>query len=200
MDGPTYKQLLEHSRFLTGIGFVGVLAVILFSSCVPQVDGTQYVIEPKNRYLSSSELYFSTFSNLEALVLENLAIARETIIMQTDTVPPLSIIQGLQKAQARGVEVGVLFNSSLTDTSDMLKSAGIFLYLDTLNDLEINDIAVIDGETVLIGSFLSGEGKVDSLRIIRNEYDPTPHTAFWLKHVGHSLLIFDRLKRRSTNE
>lgn len=200
MDGPTYKQTIGHARILKGACLIGILAVILFSNCASQVDGTQYVIEPKNRYLSSSELYISTSSNLEALVLENLAIARETIIMQTDTVPPLSIIQGSQKAQTRGIQVGVLFNSSLTDTSDMLKSAGIFLYLDTLNDLEINDIAVIDGETVLIGSFLSGEGKVDSLRIIRNEYDSTLHTAFWLKHVGHSLLIFDRLKRRSTNE
>jgi phosphatidylserine/phosphatidylglycerophosphate/cardiolipin synthase-like enzyme len=93
-------------------------------------------------------------------VLRTIESARTTIRIQMYSLTLQDIVNALTKAKRRGVDVRVIVDRSQLhqDRSDTfrvvsLTSAGVPVLVDTVPGLMHNKIMVIDGETVLTGSF-----------------------------------------------
>jgi len=95
-----------------------------------------------------------------ATVIREIDGSRNTILIQMYTLTSEEIVRALINAKNRGVDVrAIVDKSQLQDDPDdraaagRLASAGIPVVVDTLPGLMHDKIMIIDGETVLTGSF-----------------------------------------------
>ena len=96
------------------------------------------------------------------LVVREIADARHSILVQAYSFTSLPILSALKAAHARGVDVEVIVDKSSARQSKSgsrysaatyLTNAGIPVWVDTKVAIAHNKVMVIDGETVITGSF-----------------------------------------------
>jgi phosphatidylserine/phosphatidylglycerophosphate/cardiolipin synthase-like enzyme len=106
------------------------------------------------------------------------------------------IAKALVNAKRRGVDVKVILdrtNRTLHySAATLLTHAGIPVWIDAQHAIAHNKIMIIDGQTVITGSFnftkAAEQQNAENLLIIRDFSLADKYTANWQKHLAHSEL------------
>lgn len=123
--------------------------------------------------------YFSPKGNCSAAIVAELRKAHQEVLVQAYSFTSKEIAQGLIDAAHRGVRVCVLLDKSnesesYTELGD-LTSHGVDVRIDACHAIAHNKIMVIDGRTVLTGSFnftnQAEKENAENLLVMRNHRD-----------------------------
>jgi phosphatidylserine/phosphatidylglycerophosphate/cardiolipin synthase-like enzyme len=104
------------------------------------------------------------------------------------------IAKALLEAHKRGVRVEVILDqNNRTDkysAADFLANQGVPTLIDANHAISHNKVMVIDGETVITGSFnftkAAQEKNAENLLIIRDKALAAQYTQNWQAHAQHS--------------
>jgi phosphatidylserine/phosphatidylglycerophosphate/cardiolipin synthase-like enzyme len=104
------------------------------------------------------------------------------------------IAKALVDAKKRGVKVQVILDKSQESekyaSADFVKNAGILTAIDDRHAIAHNKVMVIDGRTVITGSFnftkAAEESNAENLLIIRDEAIAARYIVNWQAHRQHA--------------
>lgn len=123
-----------------------------------------------------------------------LAKARRTILVQAYTFTSAPIAQALVDAHKRGVKVEVILDKSNRterySAADFLSHAGIPTLIDSVHAIAHNKVMVIDGGTVITGSFnftkAAEERNAENFLVIHDKDLAVRYETNWHVHEKHS--------------
>ncbi len=104
------------------------------------------------------------------------------------------IVKALLNAHKRGVKVEVILDKSQRtqkySSADFLANSGIPTIIDADHAIAHNKVMVIDGETVITGSFnftrAAEEKNAENLLVIRDKALAAKYLKNWQEHAWHS--------------
>lgn len=100
---------------------------------------------------------FTPGSDCAGLIIDQIGLAKTSIMVQAYSFTSAPIAQALTDAHHRGVEVRVLLDKSQVSerysTAKFFANAGIPVWIDDKVAIAHNKVMIIDGETVVTGSF-----------------------------------------------
>lgn len=140
------------------------------------------------------EVYFSPRGGCTEAILTELNNAKNTILVQAYSFTSAPIAKALLNAHKRGVKVEVILDKSqLTDkysSATFLFNAGIPTKIDSAHAIAHNKVMVINGETVITGSFnftkAAEEQNAENLLIIHDRKLASICAKNWQEHAQHS--------------
>lgn len=140
-------------------------------------------------------VYFSPRGGCTGAVVAELLAARKTIYVQAYSFTSAPIAKALSDAHARGVHVEVILDkSNLSEkysSADFVAHAGIATYIDGKHAIAHNKIMIVDGGTVLTGSFnftkQAEQNNAENLLVIRDRALSETYFANWNAHKAHSV-------------
>lgn len=151
------------------------------------------------------QVYFSPRGGCTEAVVEELRGAQKTVRVQAYSFTSRDIAAALRDAKRRGVDVEIVLDKS-NETSQysaatFMANAGIPTYIDAEHAIAHNKIMVIDGETVITGSFnftkAAETRNTENLLIIKNAPDLVrQYERNYEEHKAHSHL-YERFASRS---
>ncbi len=127
-----------------------------------------------------------------ATALEN---ARSSVLVQAYTFTSAPIAKALLEASRRGVKVeaildGINRRSARYSGADLLARAGIPVRIDVAHAIAHNKVIVIDGSTVITGSFnftrAAQEKNAENLLVIHDPALAARYAQNWQVHAAHS--------------
>jgi phosphatidylserine/phosphatidylglycerophosphate/cardiolipin synthase-like enzyme len=106
------------------------------------------------------------------------------------------IAKAVVDAKKRGVNVQVILDKSNVkdrySAADFVAHAGIPTYIDAKHNIAHNKIMILDGKTILTGSFNYSKNaeaeNAENLLVIKDETLAKIYTANWLLHYKHSAI------------
>jgi phosphatidylserine/phosphatidylglycerophosphate/cardiolipin synthase-like enzyme len=127
-------------------------------------------------------------------VVKELGNAKTSVLVQAYSFTSVPIAKALVDAHKRGVKVEVILDKSQKGekytSADFVIHAGIPTKIDAKHAIAHNKIMVIDGETVITGSFnfttAAEEHNAENLLVIRSSDLAAKYTANWQVHAAHS--------------
>jgi phosphatidylserine/phosphatidylglycerophosphate/cardiolipin synthase-like enzyme len=145
----------------------GICRGCFYSGFVPVGRGNQ---------LTGRCVFFAKGGCTEAVV-EELGKARETVLVQAYLFTSAPVAKALVEAHQRGVRVEVLLDKSQRterySSATFLIHAGIATLIDARHAIAHNKVMVIDGQTVLTGSFnftkAAEEKNAENLLVLRGK-------------------------------
>lgn len=161
-----------------------LLLAFSFASCQVQ--------EPQS--LPPIEVHFSPRGGCTEAVVDEIDAAKGTILVQAYSFTSAPIAKALVDAHKRGVDVRVVLDQSQRGekytSADFVRNAGIPVWIDAKHAIAHNKVMVIDGATIVTGSFnftkSAEESNAENLLVIRSPELATQYTANWKAHVEHS--------------
>ena len=140
------------------------------------------------------EVHFSPNGGCTETVVKELRAAKSTIRVQAYLFTSVPIAKALVDAHKRGVDVRVILDQSQrTDkysSADFMAHAGILTLIDAKHAVAHNKVMVIDGETVVTGSFnftkAADEKNAENLLVIRDKATAEKYASNWNIHAEHS--------------
>jgi phosphatidylserine/phosphatidylglycerophosphate/cardiolipin synthase-like enzyme len=140
------------------------------------------------------EVYFSPKGECTHAIIRELNKAEDTILVQAYSFTSAPIAKALLDAHRRGVKVGVILDKSQRTQSyssaTFLFNAGIPVKIDAQHSIAHNKVMIIDGETVITGSFnftkAAEEKNAENLVIIHDKELALLYTKNWQEHAHHS--------------
>jgi phosphatidylserine/phosphatidylglycerophosphate/cardiolipin synthase-like enzyme len=120
--------------------------------------------------------------------------AKQTVYVQAYSFTSAPIAKALVEAHKRGVKVQVILDKSRRtekySSADFVAHAGIPVQIDAAHAITHNKVMVIDGETVISGSFnftkAAEERNAENLLVIRSKDLAAKYLENWQKHAGHA--------------
>ena len=110
-----------------------------------------------NTVAADVQVFFSPNGGCTEAVVENLAKAKSTVLVQAFSFTSAPIAKALADAEKRGVKVQVILDKTQRTEkysgADFVQRAGIPTFIDAKHNIAHNKIIVIDSHTVLTGSF-----------------------------------------------
>ncbi len=160
-----------------------IVLVVLLAGCQPTVATTPTI-----------DVYFSPKGGCTEAVVKELGTAKKTVLVQAYSFTSAPIAKALVDAHKRGVDIRVILDKSQRtakySSADFVAHAGIPTFIDAKHSIAHNKIIVIDGATVLTGSFnftkAAEEKNAENLLVIRDKAVAEKYTANWQAHVEHS--------------
>jgi phosphatidylserine/phosphatidylglycerophosphate/cardiolipin synthase-like enzyme len=139
-------------------------------------------------------VYFSPNHGATTAVVEALEAARTTVLVQAYSFTSAPIARALAEAHGRGVDVQVILDRKETGSkyspADFLAHAGIVTLIDGAHAIAHNKVMVIDGETVITGSFnfttAAERQNAENLLVIRDRALAARYMDNWRAHAEHS--------------
>ncbi len=139
-------------------------------------------------------VYFSPKGGATEAVVQALDAAKNTVFVQAYSFTSKEIAEALLHAHKRGVVIHVILDKSiLTDhysEADFLAHAGMSVLIDEKHQIAHNKIMIIDGETVITGSFnftrQAEEHNAENLLVIHDRGLAERYLANWHAHEAHS--------------
>ncbi|MFO1518639.1 MAG: phospholipase D family protein [bacterium] len=137
---------------------------------------------------------FTPDNNCTSQIDREIDQAKETLQMQAFSFTSYPIAKALAAAQKRGVRVEVIldrdnFLKEFTQ-SKILLEAGIPLYLDGNHQTAHNKVVIVDGKTVITGSFnftkAAQEKNAENVLILRDPQLAKVYSQNWQTHRQHS--------------
>ena len=127
-------------------------------------------------------------------MVKELGNAKSTVLVQAYSFTSVPIAKALVDAHKRGVQVQVILDKSQKgekySSADFVINAGIPTKIDAKHAIAHNKIMVIDGETVITGSFnftrAAESSNAENLLVIRDKVLADKYTANWHAHDEHS--------------
>jgi phosphatidylserine/phosphatidylglycerophosphate/cardiolipin synthase-like enzyme len=139
--------------------------------------------------------YFSPNGGCTEAIVGALNTAKTSILVQAYSFTSAPIAKALVDAHKRGVDVQVILDKSQRterySSATFLANEGIPTYIDAAHKIAHNKVVIIDGKTVITGSFnftkAAEDGNAENLLVISNAPDLAQrYTANWNEHLGHS--------------
>jgi phosphatidylserine/phosphatidylglycerophosphate/cardiolipin synthase-like enzyme len=139
--------------------------------------------------------YFSPNGGCTEAIVGALNGAKSTILVQAYSFTSAPIAKALVDAHKRGVDVQVILDKSQRterySSATFIANEGIPTYIDAAHKIAHNKIMIIDGKTLITGSFnftkSAEEGNAENLLVISNAPELAQrYTANWKEHLDHS--------------
>ena len=175
------------ARSLTAASSLLLLAALV--GCPPEGSGTS-----TSRPADGIDVYFSPNGGCTAAVVRELDAAKQTIYVQAYSFTSAPIAKALVDAHNRGVKVqAILDKSQKTEkysSADFVAHAGIPVQIDAAHAIAHNKVMVIDGETVITGSFnftkAAQDKNAENLLVVRSKDLAAKYLENWQLHAKHS--------------
>ena len=150
----------------------------------------------------SIEVYFSPHGGCTDAVIRELNKAKSTIRVQAYSFTSAPIAKALLDAHKNGVKVEVILDKSQrTDrysSATFLFNAGIPTKIDAQHAIAHNKVMIIDGETVITGSFnftkAAEENNAENVLIIHDKKLAERYIKNWEEHEKHSEIYTGRAR------
>ena len=139
--------------------------------------------------------YFSPNGGCTQAVVDQLNGAKQQVLVQAYSFTSTPIARALVDAKRRGVDVEVILDKSQRSerysSATFLANEGVPTYIDHAHKIAHNKVMVIDGQTVITGSFnftkSAEEGNAENLLVINNAPQlAQKYAQNWKAHLGHS--------------
>jgi phosphatidylserine/phosphatidylglycerophosphate/cardiolipin synthase-like enzyme len=161
-----------------------LLLLLFLPSCQSQ--------EPQS--LPPIEVYFSPKGGCTEAVVKEIDAAKKTILVQAYSFTSAPIAKALVDAHERGVQIRVILDKSQRgekySSADFVQHAGIPIWIDAKHQIAHNKIMIIDGATVITGSFNftknAEQSNAENLLVIRSPELATKYASNWDAHLEHS--------------
>jgi len=148
------------------------------------------------------EVYFSPKGGCTDAIIRELNQAKNTVLVQAYSFTSAPIAKALLNAHKRGVKVEVILDKSQRiqeySSATFLYNAGILTKIDAQHAIAHNKVMVIDGETVITGSFnftkATEENNAENLLVIHDKKLVERYTRNWQEHSQHSEIYVGRRK------
>ena len=149
------------------------------------------------------QVWFSPKGGCTDAVVSELGKARQIVLVQAYSFTSAPIAKALVAAHRRGVKVLVVLDRSQRgekySSADFVRNAGIPTYIDAKHAIAHNKIMVIDGQTILTGSFnftkAAEENNAENLLVIQDAKLAAKYTDNWQIHAKHSELYAGKVAR-----
>ena len=140
------------------------------------------------------QVYFSPTHGATKAVVDALAAAKATVLVQAYSFTSAPIAKALVEAHARGVDVQVILDRKETgsrySSADFMAHAKIVTLIDGAHAIAHNKVMVIDGLAVITGSFnfttAAEQRNAENLLVIHDRALAARYTANWHAHAAHS--------------
>jgi phosphatidylserine/phosphatidylglycerophosphate/cardiolipin synthase-like enzyme len=140
------------------------------------------------------EVYFSPKGGCTEAVVAALDKAKTSVLVQAYSFTSSPIAKALVDAARRGVKVEVVLDKSQRtekySSGDFVAHEGIPTKIDAVHAIAHNKVMVIDGATVLTGSFnftkAAEEHNAENLLVIQDPALAGKYAANWKAHADHS--------------
>ena len=148
-------------------------------------------IAPSNAHIS---VYFSPNGGCAAAIINEINNAKSEILVQAYSFTSAPIAKSLVDAHKRGVKVVVILDKSQRTaqytSASFLANSKIPTFIDDSHAIAHNKIMIIDGTTVITGSFnftkAAEEKNAENLLIIKSEELAKKYLENWKNHKDHS--------------
>lgn len=166
--------------------FIGVLVFFLAASTA---NATDLILNN-----SPATVCFSPNSGCTNTIVKTLSAAKGEILIQAYSFTSPPIAKALLDAYKRGVSVKVILDKSQRtqkySSADFLANNGIPTWIDAAHAIAHNKVMVIDGETIITGSFnftkAAEERNAENLLIIKSKELASEYIKNWNNHLKHS--------------
>lgn len=140
------------------------------------------------------EVYFSPGGGCTKAVVNNLDWAEKYVLVQAYSFTSKPIAEALIAARKRGVEVKVLLDKSQRKEKasklDRLARAGIPVMIDKKHAIAHDKVIIIDGVTVLTGSFnfthAAEDKNAENLLVLHDKAMAKKYRENWYRHNLHA--------------
>ena len=148
------------------------------------------------------EVYFSPNGGCTDAIVRELDKAQNTVLVQAYSFTSYKIANGLLDAHKRGVKVEIILDKSQKSdqysSADFLANSGMSVKIDSEHAIAHNKVMVIDGETVITGSFnftkAAEENNAENLLVIHDKKLAERYIKNWQEHERHSEVYAGRGK------
>jgi phosphatidylserine/phosphatidylglycerophosphate/cardiolipin synthase-like enzyme len=176
-----------------------LVILFAFSIFVFGIFSPTSIIHPQEK-TSTWEVYFSPHGGCTEAIIRELNKAKMTILVQAYSFTSAPIAKALLNAHKRGVKVEVILDKSQRtqkySSATFLYNAGIPTKIDAQHAIAHNKVMIIDGETVITGSFnftkAAEENNAENLLVIRDKKLAERYTKNWQEHEKHSEVYMGR--------
>jgi len=149
------------------------------------------------------DVFFSPAGGCTEAVVDALKGAKLAVLVQAYSFTSAPIARALVDAGKRGVNVQVILDSSQKaetySSADFLAHGGIRCFIDSKHSIAHNKVMVIDGSTVITGSFnftkAAEEQNAENLLVIQDAKLASRFANNWRSHEKHSVRYLGRRKR-----
>ncbi len=182
--------------FILGV-FVAIVALHFFTKPV-NPSATQPTVLMSNKNSASlplnSHVCFSPHGHCTDLIVRALNEAKSSVLVQAYSFTSDPIADALVDARNRHVDVEVILDKSQLHgkggDAKKLSNAGVPVEIDSAHAIAHNKVMVIDGETVITGSFnftnAAESSNAENLLIIQDKNLAESYSDNWYKHQKHS--------------
>jgi phosphatidylserine/phosphatidylglycerophosphate/cardiolipin synthase-like enzyme len=140
------------------------------------------------------EVYFSPNGECTDAIIREINKAQNAILVQAYSFTSAPIAKALLNAHRRGIRVEVILDKSQRtqkySSATFLFNAGIPTKIDAQHTIAHNKVMIIDGETVITGSFnftkAAEKSNAENLLIIHDKELASLYTKNWQEHDKHS--------------
>jgi phosphatidylserine/phosphatidylglycerophosphate/cardiolipin synthase-like enzyme len=140
------------------------------------------------------EVFFSPKGGCTEAVVSELKKAKKSLHVQAYSFTSAPIAAAVVDAHKRGVFVVIILDKSQRSerysSADFLSRAGVPTFIDAKHAIAHNKVMVIDGTTVITGSFnftkAAEERNAENLVILRSEELGAKYLVDWEEHKRHA--------------
>ncbi len=167
------------------------LALALWCCLVAQALAAPAILAPAQPRWA---VYFSPQGGCTEAIVAAVGQARRFLHIEAYTFTSQPILQAVIAAQARGVKVAVILDARESEerfsVGRSLVAARVPTWIDDAYQIAHNKIMIIDGETVITGSFnftaSAEEYNAENLLVIRDQALAARYEANFQEHLRHS--------------
>jgi phosphatidylserine/phosphatidylglycerophosphate/cardiolipin synthase-like enzyme len=165
------------------------VAVLLFALSLPSGCGAAAAASS-----TTWSVYFSPKGGCTEAVVEALGRAKSTVLVQAYSFTSAPIAKALVDAHKRGVKVEVVLDRSQRtekySSATFVYNSGIPCSIDAQHAIAHNKVMVIDGITVVTGSFnftkAAEANNAENLLVIQDAEMAAKYAQNWSVHLQHS--------------
>ena len=171
---------------------VGTVAIFASAALLTRIVGEHdnFTTRQQNQW----QVYFSPDGGCTDAIVHRLASAKDSVFVQAYSFTSEPIAKALVDAKKRGVTVSVILDqgqqSEPNSQANFLRNADIRTLVYGGHAIDHNKVMVIDGETVVTGSFnftiAAEERNAENLLIIDDKTLAKRYTENWYVDAAHS--------------
>jgi phosphatidylserine/phosphatidylglycerophosphate/cardiolipin synthase-like enzyme len=181
------------SRITASLAIIIVILLIVLSTPI-------HVYSQEKLTTCNWQVYFSPHVGCTEAIVKELNKAKTTVLVQAYPFTSAPIAKALLNAHKRVVRVEVILDKSQrTDqysSATFFHNSGIPVKIDAVHAIAHNKLMVIDGETIITGSFnftkKAEENNAENLLVIRDKKLAERYTKNWQEHEKHSEVYLGR--------
>jgi phosphatidylserine/phosphatidylglycerophosphate/cardiolipin synthase-like enzyme len=140
------------------------------------------------------QVFFSPKGGCTEAIVSNLEKATNSVFVQAYSFTSAPVAKAIVDAHRRGVKVSVILDKSQRtekySSADFLKNSGVPTFIDAKHAIAHNKIMIIDGRTILTGSFnfskAAEESNAENLLVIHDAVLAGKYATNWQAHAKHS--------------